>query len=209
MNDPNSVIPESAKPAWWRGYEEWQVRRHEKFLRRYGHRFPRLRNRRSARKLVVALVISVILVIASAIVMFFTMWAAPAFIVLISFVMLPLVYVLRAVTRNVSDAPASALDEFELASRNAARSIAYTALWVSMFVPYLVLIILSGGGDNSVDGQVIYGSAVLLIVLVTGATCIPTCLIGWWLPDPDPEDFATYPQVVANENVSQPGGFEQ
>ena len=69
----------------------------------------------------VALVTSVILVIASAIVMFFTMWAAPAFIVLISFVMLPLVYVLRAVTRNVSDAPASALDEFDLADDRTCR----------------------------------------------------------------------------------------
>jgi hypothetical protein len=158
---------------------------------------------------VIALVVTVVLVFASAIGTFFTMWAALPFVALIFVAMLPLVYVLRAVTRNVSDAPASALDEFELASRNAARSIAYTALWISMFIPYIVLIILSGGGNNSVDGQVIYGSAVLLIVLVAGATCIPTCLIGWWLPDPDPEDFATYSEVATSEDVIEPGGFDQ
>jgi hypothetical protein len=209
MNDPNTVIPESSKPDWWRGYEDWQLRRHERFVRRYGHRLPGLRNRRSARRLVIALVITVALVFATAIGTFFTMWAALPFVALIFMAMVPLVYVLRAVTRNVTEAPASALDEFELASRNAARSIAYTALWISMFVPYIVLIILSGGGNNSVDGQVIYGSALLLIVLVAGATCIPTCLIGWWLPDPDPEDFATYPEVAASENVIEPGGFDQ
>jgi hypothetical protein len=209
VNDPNTVIPESSKPAWWRGYEQWQVRRHEKFLRRYGHRFRGLRNRRSARRLIVALGTAVVCVIASAIGTFFTMWAALPFVVLIFIALVPLVYVLRAVTQNVSDAPASALDELELASRNAARSIAYTALWVLMFIPYLVLIILSGGGDNSVGGQVIYGSALLLIVLVAGATCIPVCLVGWWLPDPDPEDFATYTDVAPSENVSQPGGFDQ
>jgi fatty acid desaturase len=209
MNDPNTVIPESSKPAWWRGYENWQVRRHEKFLRRYGHRLPRLRNRRSARRLVIALAVTVALVFASAIATFFTAWAALPFLVIILGAMLPLIYILRTVTLNVSDAPASALDEFELASRNAARSIAYTALWISMFIPYIVLLILAGGGDHTVDGQVIQGSAVLLIVLVAGATCIPTCLIGWWLPDPDPEDFATYPEVATSDYVIEPGGFDQ
>ncbi|WP_189339125.1 hypothetical protein [Williamsia muralis] len=209
MNDPNSVIPQQAIPGWWRGYESAQARRHQKFMARSGTRFNGLRNRRSARRLIIALIATMLLIFATAIAMFFTDWAAVPFVGLVFCALLPLVYALKVVTLNVSDAPAAVLDEIQLASRNAARSIAYTALWISMFIPYAILLILSTGRGDSVDAQAIYGSAVLLIILVTAATCIPTCLIGWWLPDPDPEDFATYPQVVANENVSQSGGFEQ
>lgn len=192
MNHPNSPIPESAKPRWWRGYEGWQARNHEKFLRRWGTRFPRLRNRRSARRLVIALIITWILVFACSITAFFTGWFALPYIALIVFVFLPILYVLRAITLNVGDAPAGALDEIQLSTRNSARSLAYTALWVTMFIPYLVLIIVSGGADDSVSGQVVYGAGTLLVVLLVAATCLPTCLLAWWLNDPDPEDYAVY-----------------
>lgn len=217
MNQTNSAIPESAKPAWWRRYESWQANRHEKFLRRWGARFPRLRNRRSARWLVIALTLSWILILVCSIAAFFTMWFGLPFIVLIAFVFLPVMYVLRAITLNVSDAPAAALDEIQLSTRNGARSLAFTALWVAMFIPYVLLLVLSGGANDSVSGQVVYGSGMLLIVLVVAATSAPTCIVAWWLADPDPEDYATYPPLGGapevsphvNENVSESGGLEK
>lgn len=216
MNHPNSAIPESAKPGWWRGYEGWQAKSHEKFLRRWGSRFPRLRNRASARRLVVALIITWVLVLAASIAAFFTMWFGLPFIVLIVGVFLPVLYVLRAITLNVSDAPAAALDEIQLSTRNAARSLAYTALWVGMFVPYLLLIVISNGADDSVSGQVVYGAGMLLIVLVIGATCLPTCLLAWWLNDPDPEDYVVYDQPEythapphETRNATNTGGSDQ
>lgn len=215
MNHPNSAIPESAKPSWWLRYEAWQAKSHDKFLRRWGTRFPRLRNRRSARRLVIALIISWILVFACSMAAFFTMWFGLPFIALILFVFLPVLYVLRAITLNVSDAPAAALDEIQLSTRNAARSIAFTVLWIGMFVPYLLLIFISSGSD-SVSGQVIYGAGMMLIVLVVAATSIPICIVGWWLNDPDPEDYAVYdlPQYTEvppheNRNAPNTGGLDQ
>ncbi|WP_206186688.1 hypothetical protein [Williamsia sp. 1135] len=215
MNHPNSAIPESAKPSWWLRYENWQAKSHEKFLRRWGTRFPRLRNRRSARRLVITLILSWILVFVCSIAAFFTMWFVVPFLVLISLVFLPALYVLRAITLNVSDAPAAALDEIQLSTRNAARSLAFTVLWVGMFIPYLLLIAISRGSDT-VDGQVIYGTGMLLIVLVVAATSIPICIVGWWLSDPDPEDYAVYDppqysQVPPHEttNATNTGGLDQ
>lgn len=215
MNHPNSAIPESAKPSWWLRYETWQAHSHEKFLRRWGTRFPRLRNRASSRRLVIALVVSWILVFMCSIAAFFTMWFGLPFIALIAFVFLPVLYVLRAITLNVSDAPAAALDEIQLSTRNAARSLAFTVLWVGMFIPYLLLILISSGADDSVSGQVIYGAGMLLIVLVVAATSIPICIVGWWLADPDPEDYAVYdpPQHTpappyVNRNVTNTGGLD-
>lgn len=215
MNHPSSAIPESAKPSWWLRYETWQAKSHEKFLRRWGTRFPRLRNRASARRLVIALIVSWILVFMCSIAAFFTMWFGLPFIALITFVFLPVLYVLRAITLNVSDAPAAALDEIQLSTRNAARSLAFTVLWIGMFIPYLLLIAISSGSD-SVNGQVIYGAGMLLIVLVVAATSIPICIVGWWLSDPDPEDYVAYdlPQYTQEpphetRNAPNTGGLDK
>lgn len=217
MNQANSAIPESAKPEWWRRYESWQAHRHEKFLRRWGTRFPRLRNRRSARRLVIVLLLSWILILACSIAAFFTMWFGLPFVVGMFALFLPTMYALRAITLNVSDAPAEALDEIQLSTRNGARSLAFTALWVAMFIPYLLLLTVSGGADDSVSSQVVYGAGILLIVLVVAAVSTPTCIVAWWLADPDPEDYATYSPPGArpddspgiNETVSESGGSKQ
>lgn len=216
MNHPNSAIPESAKPGWWRKYETWQANNHEQFLRRWGTKFPTWRNRRTARRLVIALVAAWTLILVCSLAAFFTKWFAIPFVVLIFFVFIPSVSILRAITLNVSDAPAAALDEIQLATRNAARSLAFTLLWATMFIPYLVLIVVSIASRDSVSSQVVYGAGTLLVVLVMAATSLPTCLVGWWLNDPDPEDYAVYDQAdqpgtlphVA-DNAATTGGMDQ
>lgn len=208
MNNPNPGNGDSTAPRWWHRYETMRTAQHDRFQQRWENRFPRLRNRRAARKLVVALAITLGATLAAAIGTFFTHWSVLVFLVLVA-VLLSIVWILRAITLNVNDAPAASLDEFQLAGRNAARSIAYTALWASMFIPYILLLAVSRGGNSSVSGEVIYGSAVLLIVLVTGATCIPAGLAGWWLQDPDPEDYEAFPQQTASdpaESAGQTGG---
>jgi len=196
---------DAAAPRWWHRYEAMREAQHDRFVRRWGNRFPRLRNRRAARRLVVALLVTIMLVLAAAIGTFFARWAVVAFMVVLLAVFLPLVVILRAITLNVNDAPASSLDEFQLAGRNAARSIAFSALWASMFIPYILLMAVSHGGNSSVSGEVIYGSAVLLIVLVCGATCIPVCLAGWWLQDPDPEDYEPFPHHTTSHLADRAG----
>ncbi|PXW27947.1 UNVERIFIED_CONTAM: hypothetical protein DES50_11260 [Williamsia faeni] len=211
MNSPDPVTRGPAGHRWWQRYETMRAAQHDRFLRRWANRFPRLRNRRTARRLVVALTITMLLVLAAAIGTFFANEAIIAFAALTIGVMLPIIWILRAITLNVNDAPASSLDEFQLAGRNAARSIAYTALWVLMFIPYILLMAVSQGGDSSVSGEVIYGSALLLIVLVAGVSCIPLGLAAWWLQDPDPEDYEPYPHSGTSdlaESATETGGHD-
>ncbi|WP_168698055.1 hypothetical protein [Gordonia paraffinivorans] len=202
MNDPNSAFPEEAKPQVWRRYEDWRGRRHQAFNAKHAHRLTSWRNRRSFRRLVVALLCALALVIVSS---GFAFVGTPWFILPSGFGLvaaLTILTILRIVTGSVADAPVTALDEIQLAQRNSARSFGFFVLSAAMFIPYAVLIALSS--QDEVPGQWVYGSAILLISLVLTAVCVPTMLIAWWMADPDPEDFAVaLPDTVREDHLQR------
>ncbi|GAC68268.1 hypothetical protein [Gordonia soli] len=191
MKDPNSAIPTEAQPALWRRYDEWRGRRHLDFNERYAGQLPQWRNRRTFRRLVIAQIMLMILAVASAVTSFFTGWFYIPFVLSIvgSITVMSL---LRIVTGSVADTPASALDEIQAAQRNSARSMGFFALYSLMFIPYVVLVWL--GTRDEVDGSTVYGVAVLLICLMVVGALVPSLLVAWWMDDPDPEDFETYPE---------------
>ncbi|MEO9327120.1 hypothetical protein [Gordonia aurantiaca] len=187
MNDPNSAFPEEAKPQIWRRYEDWRGRRHQAFNARHAHRLTSWRNQRSFRRLVIALLCSLAVVIAGSTLAFVgSNWFILPFGLGLVAVLLTL-GALRIVTGSVADAPVTALDEIQLAQRNSARSFGFFVLYVTMFVPYAVLIAMST--QDEVPGDWVYGSAILLISLVLTAACVPTMLVAWWMSAPDPEDY--------------------
>ncbi|GAC48817.1 hypothetical protein [Gordonia aichiensis] len=187
MHDPNSAIPDDAKPALWLRYDEWRGERHRQFIERHAHKLVGWRRRTVYRRLVVVQAICAFLVLVGAVIAFFSrQW----FIIPLGVGILGALAcqrLLRIVTGSVGDAPVSALDEIQLAQRNSARSIAYFALFTLMFIPYIILVTL--GGFDEVRGQYVYGTGMLLIALVLGAVFIPSMLTAWWMADVDPEDL--------------------
>ncbi|GAA1481343.1 hypothetical protein GCM10009624_17830 [Gordonia sinesedis] len=187
MTDPYSAIPEEAQPALWRRYDQWRGARHIRFAERHATKLPRWRNRRTYRRLVVLQAMSLLALFVAAVLAYFSMKGliVPFLIGLLG--TFTCQYLLRIVTGSIGDAPVTALDEFQLAQRNSARSISFFVLFSLMFIPYLVLIVL--GSQDTVDGQLVYGTAILLITLMLTAVTLPNMLIAWWMNDPDPEDI--------------------
>ena len=187
MHDPNSAIPDEAKPAVWLRYDEWRGERHRRFNERHAHRLIGWRRRKVYRRLVVAQGLCVLLVVVGALVAFVSrQWFV---IPLAAGIVGALICqrLVRIVTGSIGDAPVSALDEIQLAQRNSARSIAYFTLFMLMFIPYVLLVVL--GGFDEVKGQYVYGTGMLLIALVLVAAFIPSMLTAWWMADADPEDL--------------------
>ncbi|ATD69916.1 MULTISPECIES: hypothetical protein [Gordonia] len=200
MNDPNSAFPEEVKPELWRRYEDWRGRRHEEFNAKHAHRLPSWRNQRAYRRLVVALIVALVFIIASSSLAFLSSgwFLLPFGIGLVS--VISILTALRIVTGSVADAPVSTLDEIQLAQRNSARSFGFFVLYAVMFIPYFVLIAISM--RDEVPGQWVYGSAILLISLVLSSICVPTMLIAWWMGDPDPEDLIDGPRIPTDKTAT-------
>ncbi|MGC4935708.1 hypothetical protein ACLQ3C_18725 [Gordonia sp. DT30] len=188
MYDPNSAIPEDAKPELWRRYDQWRGDRHRRFAQRTAHQLTRWRNRRGYRTVVVAQAVCILILLAGAVVSFVSpTWFLLPFLVGVAG-SLVCQRTLRIITGSIGDAPVTALDEIQLAQRNSARSLAFIVLFTLMFVPYIALIVLSI--PDHVPGQVIYGLGMLTISLMLAAAVLPSMLTAWWMADPDPEDFA-------------------
>ncbi|GGF35942.1 hypothetical protein [Williamsia phyllosphaerae] len=188
MSDPNSAIPEHAKPQLWRRYETWRAVRYERTIAKNAGRYPRLRNRRSFRRLVTLLVAFLLMLVVSAVIAFVnSTWFLIPYLVSLGGILTTLT-VLKVVTGSVADAPVSALDEIQLAQRNSARSIGYFVLFSLMFIPFVMLTFM-GSAFDLVSGQNVYGVGILLITITLIGTCTPTMLTSWWQADPDPDDF--------------------
>lgn len=187
MTDPNSAIPETAKPELWRRYDEWRGARHIRFAERHAHQLPGWRNRRAFRGLVLAQILALTIFGVGVVLSYLsTQWfIAPFLIGLLGTLVCQ--YLFRIVTGSIGDAPVTALDEIQLAQRNSSRSVAFIVLFILMFVPYLILVRL--GSSDHVDPQFVYGTAVLMVWLMIAAASLPNALIAWWMPDPDPTDF--------------------
>lgn len=188
MYDPNSAIPESAKPALWRRYDDWRGERHRNFVRRNARRMPQWRTRRGYRTVVCLQLACIVVLLAGAITAFVSKsWFLLPFILGVGGIII-CQRILRIITGSIGDAPVTALDEIQLAQRNSARSIAFFALFSLMFIPYLLLIALSL--RDTVSGNAVYGVAVVTISLMLVAGVLPSMLTAWWMADADPEDFS-------------------
>lgn len=188
MTDPHSPLPQVVTPSLWLRYDSWRARRHEAFARKHGHRLSSWHNRRGSRRAVILLCVSLVAILISAVLAYHT-WAFAIPFVAGLIGAIAAQYVVRIVSGAIADTPAPALDELQLAQRNAARSMSFGILVALMFIPYFVLVVLSSVYTDGVPAQYVYGSAITLVALLLTGTMIPTMLTAWWTADPDPEDL--------------------
>lgn len=181
MPDPNLTIPADATPNWLLRYAERRTRAYDRRIATSSKYFPRLRNQRSRRTFVVILVLCLDLAIVASIVAFWHMAIAAIPFTIGVFVSVVMVTLIRITTDAVADAPADALDEIQLAQRNAARSLAYSLLVPIILVIYFVAIAIAM--RDEVAGQTVGALAWLLISTLLAVTCLPDILLTWWLPD--------------------------
>lgn len=90
-------------------------------------------------------------------------------------------------TYRRGDAPGRALDEFEIAQRDSARSIGLTITQWLMLIPIFYLIfgaVITRGADENMA----YAGGLMAIVVLMIGGCSPAMILAWTRPDPLPED---------------------
>ena len=193
MPDPNLTIPESSTPDWVLRYNDQRARRYERRLERQATMLPRLRTRRARRTLVIVLAVAVLASITTSIIAFWHMKAMsiPFLIAVLSSVVA--LILLRISAGAISDAPADALDELQLAQRNAARSVACSVFVPVILAVYGIAIALSW--RDYVQGETLAALAWLLISGTLAVTCLPDMLLTWWRP----EDVDAADELIESE----------
>ena len=166
--------------------DRYQAYRTRRFLERettYARWLPGWRRQRRRRLLVSILVAAITAMFAVSVLCAFGVRLAPLLWIPACLVYLPAWFALHIASGRQGDAPLGALDEYELAQRNDARSIGLTVTQYLMFVPIGYLIVgstITGGTD---ENMAYAGGLMATTVLIVGA-CVPTMILGWNRPDP-------------------------
>ena len=166
-------------------YDRLQHRRTERYLRRarrHRHRFPRWRTRARRRTLVVVLGALLLALIGAGLWTYTDAPASYTLVLVMILVFLALWTMLQIVSAR-GDAPRDALDEYELALRDRARSIGLTVTQCAAFVPATALMVL--GQIDALPTRLAYSGGLLVIVALVIGSVTPTMILAWTRPDPD------------------------
>ena len=169
------------QPGRLAAYWERQLDKLEEAERKRSRKLPGWRTRKHRRALVVVLIAADLVLVAGA-----TQfkaeprWAFPVFwltgLVVGGFAFMTL----RILTGRMSGGFSRLLDEREREWRHRVTYIGYQALSYLMLVAMLYGLLVA---DTAV------GTAMMLSALLVTGTTIPAIVLGWSLPDDDPEDF--------------------
>ncbi|WIX85953.1 DUF6498-containing protein [Amycolatopsis sp. DG1A-15b] len=172
------------QPGRLAAYWERQLDKMEEAERKRARQLPGWRTRKHRRTLVVVLVLADLSLVAGA--ARFKVgpeWVFPAFwlsgLAVGGFAFLTL----RVLTGRMSGGFSRLLDEREREWRHRVTYIGYQALSYLM-----VIALLYGLFTAETENGGVRGAMMLSALLVTGTT-IPAIVLGWSLPDDDPEDF--------------------
>ncbi|MGB7364962.1 MAG: hypothetical protein WA931_18205 [Rhodococcus sp. (in: high G+C Gram-positive bacteria)] len=182
-------------------YQTYRIRRYLKHQAQYADSLPSWRSQSRRRTLVVVLTVSLVYLAAASV---FTIvgpdWA-PITWVPGALVMIGTWSMIQRVVGRKNDAPADALDEWDLERRNNARSIGFTVTQALVMTAAFVLVF----GANFIDAdQLSLGGGYLVIVALIAGICTPGIILAWTSPDPDPEDIAT-PTTTEPTTTIAPG----
>ena len=172
-------------------YQDFRTRRFLKRESAYANKLPGWRTQQRRRTLVVALASTFAFMAVVAVLCAFGFWWAPLLWLPACLVFFPLWIVLQIVSGRQGDAPLAALDEFELAQRNSARSIGLTVTQYLMLLPIFYLIFGSTSfrdidADSALDMAYAGGLMATTVLLIGG--CTPAMILGWTRRDPEPAD---------------------
>jgi hypothetical protein len=151
---------------------------------RHAQRLPGWRNRRHRRPLATVLVAADLMLIASAAVfsvakdsLYASLWLSGIFVGSAAFVLL------RILTGRMSGGFSQLLDEREREWRHRVTYVSFQILSYLMIVAMIYGLLVAHTEEGGLRGAMM-----LSALLVTGTT-IPTIVMGWALPDDDPDDF--------------------
>ncbi|ANN14989.1 hypothetical protein SD37_04495 [Amycolatopsis orientalis] len=177
----------SGKRGVLAAYWERQQERWEEVERKRARRLPTWRTRRRRRTLSVFVLLGDLILIAGAALFhrqpetyFVVAWFGGAAIAGLA------QYLLRILTGKMSGGFSIRLDEREREWRHRVTFASYQILVGLMFVSVVYGLIISGTEDGGARGAMM-GCA----LLVTGTT-FSSVILGWTLPDDDPEDFTEF-----------------
>ncbi|RDH74964.1 hypothetical protein DVS77_28950 [Mycolicibacterium moriokaense] len=159
-------------------YQDFRTRRFLKNERRTARVLPAWRTRRRRRTLVVALAATFAFMLAVSVLCAFGIRWAPLLWLPACALYFPLVWMLQVVSGRQGDAPRDALDEFEIAQRDSARSIGLTVTVYLMLVPAFYLIVgavLTEGADTAMA----YAGGLMVLTMLSIGACTPAMILGW------------------------------
>ena len=175
--------------------DRWQARRERKYFERCEQMagwFPGLRNRSARRRLVVAYLTMIALMLVAGIMLAVALlgdggssfWGLPW--ILFTVLLIGTWTTLVIVTDNLDGAPASALDEYERERVEGLRSLAYQCFtWFGMFFSLGLVFFGTWLGQArpgwAADVPYLLGLGFLIPFLVI--LSLPTAIIAWTMPD--------------------------
>jgi hypothetical protein len=165
-------------------YWERQLDKMDERELRHAQRLPGWRDRRHRRALAVVLVAGDLVLIVSATMftvvndwVYFSSWAGSILLGGTAFALL------RILTGRMSGGFSRLLDEREREWRHRVTYIGYQTLAFLMVAALIYSLLIAHAEEGGVR------SAMMLSALLVTGTTIPTIVLGWSLPDDDPEDF--------------------
>lgn len=168
--------------------ERYQADRARRFLRnseKWQQMLPGWRTRHRRRILVGALAATFVFMLAVGVLCHF-FEHAPLLWLPACLLFFPIWTALQIASGRLGDAPAEALDEWEVQQQNAARSIGLTITQWLVMIPVFYLIFGSVITDGDHTTMAYAGGLLTLTTLMIGG-CAPTMILAWTRPDPDPE----------------------
>ncbi len=152
--------------------------------RRRARLLPHWRTRKHRRTLAVVLAVADVVYVASAAVfavvaqwLYFGLWASGLVVGAIAFTLL------KILTGRMSGGFSRLLDEREREWRHRVTYIGYLTLVGLMLVAVAYSLFVAGSEDGGFRG------AMMLAALLVAGSTVPPIVLGWSLPDDDPEDF--------------------
>lgn len=163
-------------------YQDYRIRRFLKSERTYAQWLPSWRPQRRRRMLVVGLAVTFAFMAVVGVVCAFGVPWAPLLWLPALALYFPMWIVLQIVSGRRGDAPEGALDEYEIAQRNNARSIGLTATQYLMLLPIFYLIfgaVITKGTDTAMA----YAGGLMATTVLTFGGCLPAMILGWTRTD--------------------------
>jgi hypothetical protein len=172
-------------------YQDYRTRRFLKTERKHANSLSGWRNQRRRRMLVVGLSVTFAFMFVVSLLCAFGLWWAPLLWLPACAAFFPMWIALQIVSGRRGDAPQAALDEYEIALRNSARSIGLTITQYLMLIPIFYLIFGSTAfrdidADSALDMAYAGGLMATTVLLIGG--CAPAMILGWTRRDPEPAD---------------------
>lgn len=167
-------------------YQDYRTRRFLKHERTWAKSLPGWRTRSRRRGLVIALAATFAFMFGVSVLCAFGLQWAPLLWLPACAVFFPLWIALQVVSGRQGDAPQAALDEFEIAQRNSARSIGLSITQNLMLIPVAYLI-FGAVITRGADAEMAYAGGLMVLSVLLAGGCAPAMILGWIRPDPDPE----------------------